>query len=72
LKSSNGEPLSHFEIAGKDRTFVPAEVRIDGNELVVTSVEDPVAVRFGWHQEADPNLVNGEGLPASPFRTDHW
>ena len=27
-------------------------------------------VRFGWHQEAEPNLSNKEGLPASPFRTD--
>jgi hypothetical protein len=26
-------------------------------------------VRFGWHQMAEPNLVNGAGLPASPFST---
>ena len=35
-------------------------------------IPDPVAVRFGWHQEAEPNLSNREGLPASPFRTDRW
>jgi sialate O-acetylesterase len=29
-------------------------------------------VRFGWHQVAEPNLANQEGLPASPFRTDNW
>jgi sialate O-acetylesterase len=32
-------------------------------------VPEPVLVRFGWHEEAEPNLVNGAGLPASPFRT---
>jgi len=35
-------------------------------------VEKPVAVRFGWHQLAEPNLMNEAGLPASPFRTDDW
>jgi len=32
----------------------------------------PVAVRFGWRQDADQNLINKEGLPASCFRTDKW
>ena len=32
----------------------------------------PVAVRFAWHQQAEPNLSNKDGLPASPFRTDKW
>jgi sialate O-acetylesterase len=31
-------------------------------------VAAPVAVRFGWDQEAEPNLSNKAGLPASPFR----
>jgi sialate O-acetylesterase len=30
-------------------------------------VEEPLNVRFGWNQLATPNLVNREGLPASPF-----
>jgi sialate O-acetylesterase len=29
-----------------------------------------VAVRFGWSNVAQPNLMNREGLPALPFRTD--
>ncbi len=32
----------------------------------------PKSVRFGWHNAAQPNLVNGAGLPASPFHTDDW
>jgi sialate O-acetylesterase len=74
LTSSDGKPLGRFEIAGDDRKFVAARATIDGDTLVVTSdeIHDPVAVRFGWHQEAEPNLSNREGLPASPFRTDRW
>jgi hypothetical protein len=29
-------------------------------------------VCFGWRQDADPNLMNKEGLPAPCFRTDKW
>lgn len=31
---------------------------------------EKVTVRFAWHETAEPNLFNQEGLPASPFRTD--
>ena len=51
-----------------------AEASVDGATVVVWAegVTRPAAVRFGWHQEAEPNLSNKEGLPASPFRTDDW
>ena len=35
-------------------------------------VASPTQVRFGWRNEANPNLVNKEGLPASPFQTNNW
>lgn len=49
----------------------PAAV-IDGTTVMVSSnsVTQPTAVRFAWHQTAVHNLVNGAGLPASPFRTE--
>lgn len=74
LASRDGEPLTWFTIAGDDKNFVEAEAKIAGNEIVVSSqsVEKPVAVRFAWNQDAEPNLSNKEGLPASPFRTDKW
>ena len=74
LVSRDGKPLSHFTIAGEDRNFVEAKAEIDGGTVVVRAdaVPNPVAVRFGWHQEAEPNLSNKAGLPASPFRTDTW
>lgn len=74
LVSRDGKPLSFFTIAGEDKKFVPATAEIQGHEVVVKAadVKKPVAVRFGWHEEAEPNLSNKEGLPASPFRTDDW
>jgi len=51
---------------------VPAQARIDGDTVIVWSdqVKEPAAVRYGWENAAEPNLLNKEGLPASPFRTD--
>ena len=74
LKASNGAALTHFTIAGEDQKFVPAEAKVDGDSIVVscTEVAKPVAVRFAWRDDAEPNLVNGAGLPASPFRTDDF
>jgi sialate O-acetylesterase len=72
LVSRDGKPLTCFKIAGEDKKFVDAKAEIDGQTIVVSAdgVDKPAAVRFGWHQESEPNLSNKEGLPASPFRTD--
>jgi sialate O-acetylesterase len=45
---------------------------IDGDSVVVSnpSIRDPVAVRYDWSNTPHGNLVNKEGLPAVPFRTD--
>jgi sialate O-acetylesterase len=74
LKLSDSKPGEHFTIAGEDQKFVPATATIDGETVVVTSpdVPKPVAVRFGWTDTSEPNLFNGAGLPASPFRTDSF
>ncbi len=70
LASRDAKPLNWFEVSGKDMKFVKAKAKIDGETLVVSSetVVTPVAVRFAWLQTAEPNLMNKEGLPASPFR----
>ncbi len=74
LVSRDGKPLTWFQVAGEDRKFVDAVAEINGDEVVVHSpqVAAPAAVRFGWSRAAEPNLMNTEGLPASPFRTDNW
>jgi sialate O-acetylesterase len=76
LESRDGKPLNWFEIAGANKQFVKAGAKIDGESVVVSNpdVPEPVAVRFSWHMlpEPIPNLINKEGLPASPFRTHRW
>ncbi len=74
LATIGGAAPDHFEIAGKDRKFYPAEARIEGSVVVVRSehVPEPVAVRYGWRDDAEPNLISVAGLPTSPFRTDRW
>lgn len=73
---SKGDTLEGFAMAGPDRKFLPAQARIDGQTIVVTSaqVADPLAVRYCFNTWPVPmgNLYNKEGLPASPFRTDDW
>jgi sialate O-acetylesterase len=67
-------PLSGFAIAGADGKFVFADARIEGARVFVSSsvVPNPVAVRYGWADYPHVNLFNQAGLPASPFRTDHF
>lgn len=74
LITGSGEAPSHFTVAGADEHFVNAQARIEGKTIVVGSdrVPRPVAVRFGWRDDAEPNLFNQAGLPASPFRTDRF
>ncbi len=74
LVSRDGKPLTHFTIAGADKSFVKAQATIDGETIIVHSdqVKEPVAVRFAWGSGDTPNLSNKDGLPASSFRTDDW
>ena len=69
-----GNELNHFEICGPDRIFLKAQARIDGNTVRVwnSEIRNPLAVRFAWDNNAEPNLVNRAGLPASSFITDNW
>ncbi len=70
LTSRDGKPLSGFEIIGRDTDFVKANAVIDGESVLLShpEVKHPMAVRFGWHKLAEPNLANAAGLPARPFR----
>lgn len=72
LAARNGGPLSGFAIAGKDGSFAPADARIEGSTVVVSSpqVPAPTAVRYAWASYPETSLYNNAGLPAFPFRTD--
>jgi len=69
-----GDEVTDLFIAGADRVFHPAQGKIKGNSLEVSSpgVTHPLAVRFGFTETAMPNLFSTDGLPVSPFRTDDW
>ena len=71
-----GTRVQGFQLAGADRVFQPAEARIEGDTVVVSSpaVKTPMAVRYAFANDPlpDANLYNGAGLPAAPFRTDSW
>jgi len=74
LTAKNAAPLTGFTIAGADRKFVPADARIDGDAVAVSSalVPSPVAVRYAWAADPAISLYNKANLPALPFRTDDW
>jgi sialate O-acetylesterase len=69
LKTRDGKAPDWFELIGEDSEWTRAEAKIDGTSVVVSSpaVKAPVAVRFSWHKNAEPNLANGAGLPAPAF-----
>ena len=69
-----GVTLKRFAIAGEDKKWVWADAVIDGGNVVVssTAVPKPVAVRYAYSMNPEGcNLYNKDGLPASPFRSDH-
>jgi sialate O-acetylesterase len=73
LTTSDGEELSSFAIAGADKKWGWAKAKIEDNHILVWSdaVTNPLYVRYAWADNPDnANLMNKEGLPASPFRTD--
>ena len=65
-----------FIIAGADKVWHVAQAAIVGEMIEVSSdkVPEPAAVRYAWAdcQGLVNLLVNADGLPASPFRTDNW
>lgn len=72
--NSGKQVPADFLVAGEDHVFHPADARIEGETVVVTSkaVAKPVAVRYAWSNAPTATLRNGAGLPASPFRSDDW
>jgi sialate O-acetylesterase len=74
LSAKDHASPTDFELAGAEGKFSPAVADILGTTVVVHSdaVPQPQAVRYGWAASPQPvpNLYNGAGLPAVPFRSD--
>ena len=70
--NSRSQPTGDFELAAEDRQFVPADSRIDGSTVVVSSksLRHPAFVRYGWNSVVTHFLYNAAGLPASTFSSE--
>jgi len=75
LKTSDGAAPTGFSVAGKDGVWHRASAtEVSGSSVRLSSpqVSHPLHVRYGWDDFPVVNLVNAQGLPASPFRTDRF
>ena len=61
-----------FAVCGEDGVFHPATATVEGAALYLRceAVPNPVHVRYGFADQFRLTLLNGDGLPAAPFRTD--
>ena len=71
LASSKGA-LDHFEVADAEAEYVPAKAAIEGETIRLSCDDVPriLHVRYNWIDKPDQGLVNSDGLPALPFRTE--
>ena len=72
LMTTDGEPPKGFVLGDRTGKLYPAEAKIEGDTVVVTSprVSEPQRVRYAFTGFCRVNLVNREGFPAVPFRSD--
>jgi len=72
-KPVEDKPVQCLMLKDKQGKWHPAEGRIEGENLVITSaqVPMPMAARYAYFAHpAGPLLYNKDGLPASPFTTE--
>jgi len=69
---AKGDKVEGFELACADGEFLIADSAIDGDAVVVSAdgIDTPKAVRYAWKDDPVCNLINGDDLPAGPFRMD--
>jgi sialate O-acetylesterase len=65
----HGNQLREFELAGNDGKFYPADAHIVKNKVIVSSssLSEPVAIRYCWHNGSKASLFNKAGFPATLF-----
>jgi sialate O-acetylesterase len=70
LKTRDALAPTNFELCAAKGQWKSACAKIEGDEVVLTAegVTEPTNVRFAPYNASTPNLVNGAGLPAGPFR----
>lgn len=71
LKTRDGKMPDNFKLKNTKNRYNTAKAQIVDNKVVLSSKTDmarPVTVRYCWSDSSQPNLCNGAGLPAAPFR----
>lgn len=74
LKAHDFRDIRGFTLASENGPFQNASAKIVGkNQVEVWSndVPKPTAIRYAWADNPVCNLISREGLPVTPFRTDH-
>lgn len=72
LRTTDGLAPRCFAVAGEEGGFRSAQARIHGEGVLLhcPDVPRPAFVRYAFENDPRVNLVNLEGLPTAPFRTD--
>jgi len=73
----DSDVLAGFVIADDSRThqLVKAEAKIINDSTVALfspEIQSPYVARYAWAKDPVCNLINSEGIPVGPFRTDCW
>ena len=72
LTTTDGRPPIGFVLGDRNGNLCRAEAEIDGDTVLVScdSVPEPERVRYAFTNYCRVNLINKEGFPALPFRSD--
>lgn len=72
LHTKDGEEIKGFEISDKNGEYYPAKASVVKDKVIVwnEAVKQPTAVRYGWKNYIELNLVNKAGLPVAPFSSE--
>lgn len=72
LTTRDGKAPNEFEVRTLVDGWVSANARIEGTDVVLTASGDKndtiIGVRFAPYNASTPNLMNGAGIPAGPFK----
>lgn len=69
LTTTNGQAPVGFELSANGDDFYAADAVINGESITLTcdKVKKPKFMRYAWFTYMEPNLVNGDKLPAVPY-----
>lgn len=56
-----------FEISVDGVNWTAATANINGNEVILTGIDNPKYARYAWANAPECNLFNSDNLPALPF-----